>query len=72
MAAYYPLLMHGACRGVVGLVLSGAREMPVEQEGLLIMFLHQWAFALDRRLSSEQAAKTRLLEESERLNKTLL
>ena len=71
-AAYYPLLMHGACRGVVGLVSSGAKEMPVEQEGLLMMFLHQWAFALDRAVLREQAAKTRLLEESERLNKTLL
>jgi two-component system sensor histidine kinase KdpD len=71
-AAYYPLLMHGLCRGVVGLVSSGAREMPVEQEGLLMMFLHQWAFALDRAVLREEAARTRLLEESERLNKTLL
>ncbi|HMD67996.1 MAG TPA: ATP-binding protein, partial [Chitinivibrionales bacterium] len=71
-AAYYPLLMHGACRGVVGLVLPGAKEMPVEQESLLMMFLHQWAFALDRAVLREQAARTKLLEESERLNKTLL
>jgi two-component system, OmpR family, sensor histidine kinase KdpD len=71
-ATYYPLLMHGACRGVVGLVLPGVRERSVEQEGLLAMFLHQWAFALDRAVLREEAARTRLLEESERLNKTLL
>ncbi len=71
-ASYYPLLMHGACRGVAGLVSSGANELPMEQEGLLMMFLHQWAFALDRAYLREEAAKTRLLEESERLNKTLL
>ncbi len=71
-AAYYPLLMHGVCRGVVGLVAQDSKEMPVEQEGLLAMFLDQWAFALDRAYLREQAAKTRLLEESERLNKTLL
>jgi two-component system sensor histidine kinase KdpD len=71
-AVYHPLLMHGVCRGVVGLVLSGAKEMPMEQEGLLMMFLHQWAFALERAHLREQAAKMRLLEESERLNKTLL
>jgi two-component system, OmpR family, sensor histidine kinase KdpD len=71
-AVYYPLLMHGACRGVVGLVPFDPREMQVEQEGLLFMFLHQWALALDRAYLRDQAAKTRLLEESERLNKTLL
>ena len=71
-AVYYPLLIHGACRGVVGLVFSSAGELPVDQEGLLMMFLHQWAFALDRAFLREQAARTRLLEESERLNKTLL
>jgi two-component system sensor histidine kinase KdpD len=71
-ASYYPLLIHGACRGVVGLASSGAKELPMEQKGLLMMFLHQWAFALDRAYLREEAAKTRLLEESERLNKTLL
>jgi two-component system sensor histidine kinase KdpD len=71
-ASYYPLLIHGTCRGVIGLVSSGAKELPMEQEGLLIMFLHQWAFALDRAYLREEAARTRLLEESERLNKTLL
>jgi two-component system sensor histidine kinase KdpD len=71
-ASYYPLLIHGECRGVTGLVVSGAKDLPMEQEGLLMMFLHQWAFALDRAYLREAAAKTRLLEESERLHKTLL
>jgi two-component system, OmpR family, sensor histidine kinase KdpD len=71
-AVYYPLAVHGNCIGVVGLVPSGRATMTSENEALLMMFLHQWAFALDRAVLREQAARTRLLEESERLNKTLL
>jgi two-component system sensor histidine kinase KdpD len=71
-AVYYPLVIHENCIGVAGLVPPGKTIMTSENEGLLMMFLHQWAFALDRAYLREQAAKTRLLEESERLNKTLL
>jgi two-component system sensor histidine kinase KdpD len=71
-AVYYPLVIHENCIGVAGLVSPEKSVMTSENETLLAMFLHQWAFALDRAYLREQAAKTRLLEESERLNKTLL
>ena len=68
-AIYYPLIVHGTCIGVAGLV---TKVMTSENEALLVMFLHQWAFALDRARLRVEAEKTTLLKESERLNKTLL
>jgi two-component system sensor histidine kinase KdpD len=46
--------------------------MTSENGALLVMFLHQWAFALDRARLRVEAEKTTILKESERLNKTLL
>jgi two-component system, OmpR family, sensor histidine kinase KdpD len=71
-AVYYPLVIHDHCIGVAGLVLSGTAMMTSESEALLMMFLHQWAFALDRAHLRVEAEKAQLLKESERLNKTLL
>ena len=68
-AIYYPLIVHGTCIGVAGLV---TKVMTSENEALLVMFLHQWAFALDRARLRVEAEKATLLKESERLNKTLL
>jgi two-component system sensor histidine kinase KdpD len=68
-AIYYPLIVHGTCIGVAGLV---TKVMTSENEALLVMFLHQWAFALDRARLRVEAEKTTILKESERLNKTLL
>jgi|WetSurMetagenome_2_1015567.scaffolds.fasta_scaffold00172_4 two-component system, OmpR family, sensor histidine kinase KdpD len=72
-ATYYPLLAHGACLGVAGMVTDdGGHGLTVEQEGLLAMFLQQWAMALERAHLRSEALKTKLLEETDRLNKTLL
>jgi two-component system sensor histidine kinase KdpD len=71
-AVYYPLVIHDHCIGVAGLVPPDKSIMTSENEALLMMFLHQWAFALDRAHLRVEAEKTQLLKESERLNKTLL
>ena len=71
-AVYYPLIVHENCIGVAGLVLPEKSIITLENEALLIMFLHQLAFAVDRAHLRGEAEKTRLLKESERLNKTLL
>lgn len=71
-AVYFPLVIHETCIGVAGMVPSDKSVMTSENEALFMMFLHQWAFALDRAHLRSEALKTRLLEETERLNKTLL
>jgi two-component system sensor histidine kinase KdpD len=71
-AVYYPLVIHENCIGVAGLVPPDKSVITLENEALLMMFLHQWAFALDRAHLRVEAEKTQLLKESERLNKTLL
>ena len=71
-AVYFPLVIHDSCIGVAGLVPPDKSVMTSENEALLMMFLHQWAFAFDRAHLREEAGKAQLLKESERLNKTLL
>jgi len=69
---YFPLIIHENRIGVVGLVLPDKAIITSEQEALLMMFLHQWAFAIDRARLRVDAEKTQRYAESERLNKTLL
>jgi Osmosensitive K+ channel histidine kinase len=69
---YFPLIIHENCIGVVGLALPEKSIITSEQEGLLMMFLHQWAFAIDRAHLRVEAENANILKESERLNKTLL
>ena len=71
-AVYYPLVIHETCIGVAGLVPPDKSVITSESEALLMMFLHQWSFALDRAHLRVEAEKAQLLQESERLNKTLL
>ena len=71
-AIYFPLVIRENCIGVAGLVITEKSIITSEQEALLVMFLHQWAFAIDRAHLRVEAEKTSLLKESERLNKTLL
>ncbi|HEX7510621.1 MAG TPA: sensor histidine kinase KdpD, partial [Chitinivibrionales bacterium] len=71
-AIYYPLLIQTNCRGVAGLKFSSDTTVSTEIQGLLMMFLHQWAFSLDRAHLRIEAEHALLLKESERLNKTLL
>ncbi len=69
---YFPLIIHENRIGVVGLVLPDRAIITSEQEALLMMFLHQWAFAIDRAHLRVEAENAKILKESERLNKTLL
>jgi two-component system sensor histidine kinase KdpD len=71
-AVYYPLLIHADCRGVAGLRFQAGATVSTETQGLLMMFLHQWAFSIDRAHLRVEAEHALLLKESERLNKTLL
>ena len=71
-AVYFPLISHENCIGVAGLALREKSIIASDQEALLMMFLHQWAFAIDRARLRVEAEKTQRYAESERLNKTLL
>jgi two-component system sensor histidine kinase KdpD len=60
-AYYYPLLSHGNCFGVIGVVAKNDRLLTFEKEAPLRMIINQIALALER-----------LHLRSDRLNKTLL
>lgn len=70
---FVPLAAGEEMRGVMGLQFDESAPAPTaQQRQLLESFTQQIALALDRQRLREQAEKTRLLAESERLSKTLL
>ncbi|HAM73964.1 MAG TPA: two-component sensor histidine kinase [Verrucomicrobiales bacterium] len=71
-ALYLPLTTPAGCLGVVGLRLRGEGEPALAQRTLLDSFIRQVALVLDRQRLRDLEQRTRLVEESERLGKTLL
>lgn len=69
---FVPLTAGQQVLAVLGLSFTPSSRLSPQQRDLLEAFLQQIALALDRHRLREEAAKTRLLGESERLSKTLL
>jgi two-component system sensor histidine kinase KdpD len=70
-AIYYPLSTPRMILGVIGIDLKSNLLKP-EQETLLETFIFQIASSMERELLDEKAKKAMLIEESEKLQTTLL
>ncbi len=71
-ALYVPLIAGNHTLGALGLRLSQEFEPTIHQRNLLDTFCQQIAMALDRHRLQQESQRTKLLDESERLSKTLL
>lgn len=70
---FLPLSTGEACLGVLGVSFDpSVRDLTLRQRHLLQAFSQQIALALDRQKLREEAEKSKLLAESERLSKALL
>jgi two-component system, OmpR family, sensor histidine kinase KdpD len=70
-ATYYPISGPRYPLGVISVRLRGNRKLGVDQESLLENFITQIASAVERELLNEYTKKSIVIEESERLYKTL-
>ena len=68
---YIPLFSHGKVFGVFGIRYQSQQTPPVDQETLLENFVTQISSALEKEMLNESAKKSMMLQESERLYKTL-
>lgn len=71
-ALYLPLIADGAKMGVIGLRLNQSSPPTIHQRNLFDAFAEQIALAIHRHHMREVSEKSKVLAESERLNKTLL
>jgi two-component system sensor histidine kinase KdpD len=70
-ATYYPMSGPRYPLGVVGVRLRGENKLSIDQETLLENFIRQIASAIERETLNEITKKAVVVEESERLYKTL-
>jgi len=70
-ATYYPISGPRYPLGVISVRLRNNRKLGVDQESLLENFITQIASAVERELLNEYTKKSIVIEESERLYKTL-
>ena len=70
-ATYYPISGPRYPLGVIGVRVRQNRKMGIDQESLLENFITQVASAIERELLNEYTKKSIVVEESERLYKTL-
>ena len=70
-ATYYPISGPRYPLGVISVRLNENRKLGVDQESLLENFITQIASAVERELLNEYTKKSIVIEESERLYKTL-
>lgn len=70
-ALYLPLVVSNEAVGVLGFRPQGT-SISIDQKSLLETLAYQTAVALERELLLDSAAKAQVLEESERLHKSLL
>ncbi len=70
-ATYYPMSGPRYPLGVLGVRLRGENKLSIEQETLLENFIRQIASAIERETLNELTKKAVVVEESERLYKTL-
>jgi two-component system sensor histidine kinase KdpD len=70
-ATYFPLSGPRYPLGVIGVGLPRKENLSIDQKTLLENFIHQIASALEREFLNEITRKTIVIEESERLYKTL-
>lgn len=70
-AIYYPLITPRTTLGVIGINFKDDKLLP-EQETLLETFIFQIASSMERELLDEKSKKAMLIEESEKLQTTLL
>jgi two-component system, OmpR family, sensor histidine kinase KdpD len=71
-ATYLPISGPRYCLGVLGIRLHGDHEPTLDQSVLLENFVQQIASALERETLNEITKKALIIEESERLSKTLI
>ncbi len=71
-AQYLPLATPGGAVGILGIRLRKPERLTLDQEALLETFVNQVALAVERAVLDKAAARTAILEESERLYSTLL
>lgn len=70
-ATYYPLLSKEGKLGVLGLVFPEDAALTIEVESLLNTFVSQITIAIEREYLKELAKKNLVIQESEKLYKTL-
>lgn len=70
-ALHIPLVVSNEAVGVLA-IRPKAKSISIDQKSLLETLAYQTAIALERELLLDSAAKTKVLEESERLHKSLL
>lgn len=70
-ATYYPILSKGGKLGVLGLVFPDDATLTTETESLLNTFISQITIAIEREYLKELAKKNLVIQESEKLYKTL-
>jgi two-component system, OmpR family, sensor histidine kinase KdpD len=70
-ATYYPMSGPRYPLGVIGVRIPGNNPLPVEQDTLLENFIKQIASTLDREMLHEVTNKAIVVQESERLYRTL-